>query len=116
MAARIPPSLHRVSIAGLVALLATAAMAQGIPADEQEPNPSAVRAAEQSAGDAPSAAEARRDAAVTNQLYREMTGLSPTAAPDVPAPAPMESPAADARAEERLYRELTGQSPNAAPR
>lgn len=116
MAARTPPFLRHAWMAGLAAGMVTAALAQGIPADEQEPNPSSVRAAEQAAGDAPSAAEQRRDTQVTDQLYRELTGQSATAAPDVAPPAPMEGPAQDARAEERLYRELTGQSPTATPR
>ncbi|MBW6397438.1 hypothetical protein KPL78_06240 [Roseomonas sp. HJA6] len=103
-------------MAGLAALaLSGAVAAQGIPADEREPNPAAVGAAERADGDAPSAAEARRDARVTDQLYRELTGQNPNATPDMPPPGPMQSPAQDAREENQLYRELTGQNPNAAP-
>jgi len=110
-------SLHRAWMAGVVVLaLSGAVAAQGIPADEREPNPGAVRAEERADGDAPSAGEARRDAQVTDQLYRELTGQNPNAAPDVAPPAPMQSPAQDAREENQLYRELTGQNPNAAPR
>ena len=102
-------------MAALAALIATGAAAQGVPADEREPNPSAVGAAERAAGDAPNAATARRDAEVTNQLYRELTGQNPNA-PSSATPPLYGTPGQDARTEQQLYRDLTGQSPNAAPR
>jgi len=94
----------------------TGAMAQGVPADEREPNPAAVGAAERAAGDAPSGTQQRRAAETTDQIYRELTGQNPNAPDRATVPPAYGTPGQDARAEERLYRELTGQNPDAAPR
>ncbi len=116
MPARATTFLHRAWMTALAALLAAGAAAQGVPADEQEPNPATVGAAERAAGDAPSAAEARRDAQVTDQLYRELTGQNPNAPSPATPPPLYGTPGQDARTEQQLYRDLTGQNPNQPPR
>lgn len=116
MRTSLTPTLFRAGLAGMIALAAAGVSAQGVPANEREPNPAAVGAAERAAGNAPSAATERRDAEVTNRLYRELTGQNPNAPTSASPPPVYQSPSQDAREENRLYRDLTGQSPNAAPR
>ena len=114
--ASITSSMRSIGLTAVAALVVTGAVAQGIPRDEREPNPAVVGPAERAAGDAPSASEQRQDRQTTDQLYRELTGQNPNAAPNVPPPAPTASPAQNAQETERLYRELTGQNPPPAPR
>lgn len=119
MATRLTRDPRRTARAWLAALAVSGgiagAVAQGVPADEREPNPAAVGAAERAAGDAPNSAERRREAQTTDQIYRELTGQNPNAPDRATLPPAYGTPGQDARTEDQLYRELTGQNPNAPP-
>ncbi len=93
-------------------LVAALGQAVGVPPIEQEPRPGAVERGEAARGLTLSPQQNRQQQGTVDQLYRDLTGQSPSAMPPLAAPTGP-SPRQEARDEDRLYRELTGQNPGA---
>jgi hypothetical protein len=109
------------ALASLICLLAGGGVAfgqatgpaLGVPPNEQEPRPGVVQERERAAGIGQPPGQAQAQQQTVDQLFRELTGGSPTA-PQGPAPLPgLGNPRQEAKEEDQLYRELTGQNPNA---